>query len=223
MPISSDFQALVAKDWSPENLMGVQRALRMAYENSLSICDAEKQPIFGTPNRPLVAGSVRWLAVDYYLNEACRLGWLKGITAKWVVLGGKKNEFPCHLVLTGANTSVIAIHLQQEEDIPRDSKYRRNTRVANEACPLLAGFEHMDENVEDALINMLLVHGDKNAEFAELRAYYSVENRSQYELIIGNIMGGAVAAPPSDAETVSEPSVALILNLSEQNQPSAGA
>lgn len=228
MPLSPASRALIAQDWPVANQFALRRALQMAYDAADRICDPDEHLIFDSPNRPLVAGSVRWLAVDRHLRQACELGWLKGITAEWIVLGGKKTDFPCHLVLNGANTSVIAVHLQQENDVPRDSKYRRNARVANEACPLLAGLDNpYEQDVDDARINLLLVHGDKKAEFAELRAYYSVENQSHFDLVIPDIMGslvGSTAAPVLvDAEAVPEPAVALLRNLNGEEQSSTGA
>lgn len=211
--------ALVQQDWTPSNLMGLQRALRMAYGSVADACDPRRHAFYDTQNRAYGVGYARWLAVDFYLKQACDASWLSGITAEWVPLGGKGSL--CAMELRGLYTSVLAIHLQEPDETPRESDYRYDKRVSNERYPLLAGFEQLE--APSQLLNLLLVHGDKSAEFAELRAYDDPDNRASFTSFTGNIMAGALLPVADDSEAVAEPSVALIKPAAEQAKPSSGA
>lgn len=210
---------LVQQDWTPSNLMGLQRALRMAYGSVADACDPRRHAFYETRNRTYGVGYARWLAVDFYLKQACEAGWLTGIAAEWVPLGGKGSI--CALELRGLYTSVLAIHLQEPDETPRDSDYRYDKRVSNEKYPLLAGFEEFE--APSQLLNLLLVHGDKDAEFAALRAYDDPNNRSSFTSFSANIMVGAPLPVADDSEAVAEPSVALIAPAAEQKKLSSGA
>lgn len=210
---------LVASDWTPANLIGIQRALRLAYNETELACDPNRHPFFATRNRAYGLGYNRWLAVDYHLKQACESGWIKGISASWVALGGKGSL--CVMELRGAYTSVLAVHLQDASEPPRDSDYRYDKRVMNEKNPMLQGFEDPEDSSH--LLNLLLVHGDKTPDFAELRAYDNPEKRSSYTAFTANIMAGAPIISPADSEAVPEPSVALIQGNQIQRKPSTGA
>lgn len=209
---------LVRQDWTPTNLMGLQRALRKAYASVADACDPRRHAFYGTRNRAYGVGYARWLAIDFYLKEACDAGWLPGITAEWISLGGKGGLFA--MELRGLYTSVLAIHLQDLDETPRESDYRYDKRVSNERYPLLAGFEEME--APSQLLSLLLVHGDKNAEFAELRAYDDPRNRASYTPFTGNLMEGAPLPVGDDSEAVAEPNVALIKPAEQQTKPSDG-
>lgn len=211
--------SLVQLDWTPRNIIGIQRALRAAYNETASVCDPNRHAFFNTPNRPYGLGYNRWLAVDYHIKQACEIGWINGIAAKWVPLGGKGGL--CALELRGSYTSAVAVHLQQPEETPRDSDYRYDKRLSNERYPLLAGFEQFGE--PDQLLNLILVHGDKDAEFAELRAYDNPDNRASYTSFTGNIMAGMPLTNYDDSEIVPEPNVALLKQVTEQKNPSIRA
>lgn len=211
--------SLVQLDWTPQNLIGIQRAIRIAYNSVADACDPKRHAFYDTINRAYGLGYARWLAVDFHLKQACDAGSIKGITAHWIQLGGKGGL--CALELRGAYTSVLAIHLQESDETPRDSDYRYDKRVSNEKYPLLAGFE--EPEAPDQLLNLLLVHGDKNAEFAELRAYDNPDKRASYTAFSGNIMAGAALPTHGDSETVPEPSVALIQGVAEQKKTSTQA
>lgn len=215
----SNAATLVQQDWTPSNLMGLQRALRMAYNSVTDACDSRRHAFYDTQNRAYGVGYARWLAVDFYLKQACDAGWLTGIAAEWIPLGGKGGL--CVLELRGRYTSVLAIHLQKPDETPRDSDYRYDKRVSNEKYPLLEGFEQLE--APSQLLNLLLVHGDKNAEFAELRAYDDPDNRASCTSFTGNIMDGAPLPVVDDIEVVAEPNVALIKSAAEQAKPSSGA
>ncbi len=128
------------------------------------------------------------------------------------------------LELRGAHTSVLALHLREQDELPRDSGYRYDQRVRNEKYPLLTGFvdPHQAQDAPKQLLSLLLVHGDKNAEFAELRAYDDPDIRSSYTSFTNNIMAGVALPAANDSEAVSDPSVALIQGIANQ-KPSTGA
>lgn len=211
--------SLVQLDWTPQNIIGIQRALRVAYNSVADACDPKRHSFYDTTNRAYGVGYARWLAVDFHLKQACDAGSIKGITAHWIQLGGKGGL--CALELRGTYTSVLAIHLQEADETPRDSDYRYDKRVSNEKYPWFAGFE--DPVAPEQLLNLLLVHGDKNAEFAELRAYDNPDKRASYTSFTSNIMAGAALPAHDDSEKVPEPSVALIQGVAEQKKPTTGA
>jgi len=210
---------LVDLDWNPSNLIGLQRALRLAYNETDAACDSHRHPFFATRNRAYGLGYNRWLAVDYYLKQACELGWIKGITSTWVPLGGIGGL--CVMEMRGAYTSVLAVHLQEASETPRDSDYRYDKRLMNEKNPMLQGFE--DPEDASQLLNLLLVHGDKTPDFAELRAYDDPKKKGSFTPFTANIMAGAAIVSPADSEAVPEPNVALIPGTHDQRKPSTGA
>lgn len=215
---------LVRHDWTPQNLIGIQRALRVAYNAVEDACDPRRHPFYASRNRPFGVGYNRWLAVDHYLEHACAANWIQGITAHWISLGGSTGTPLSTLELRGTYTSVLALHLREPDELPRDSGYRYDKRVSNERYPLLTGFvDPYESPAPDQLLSLLLVHGDKNAEFAELRAYDDPESRASYTSFFGNIMAGASLPVANDSEPVSEPSVALIRGAAEEKKPSTGA
>jgi len=214
-------QALVDSDWTPRNLLALRHAIWRAYVAVARLCDPALNPFFGTPNRPFGLGYNRWLAVDHYLYEAAASGSFEGITARWIALGGNTTTPLSALELRGAVTSVVAVHLRDPNETPRDSGYRFDLRASNQRFPRLAGFE---DSESDEPLNLLLVHGDKDAEFAELRAYDDESNRGSYTPFSLNIMAGPAVAPfPVDAETVAEPNVSLLRRPKEDRKPSPGA
>lgn len=198
--------SLVREDWTPRNLLGLKKALSLGYDWAREFCDGKKHEVFTTPNKPLALGFLRWIAVDHYLKVACDAGWIEGISAVWKPLGGRKSSFPCNLELVGAHTNVIAVHAQDEEETPRHSKNRYNKRALNEQCPLLTGF--VDPYDDDGhAINLLLVHGGQNAEFAQLRAYTSVDTPSTFAPFSGNLMEALPIVSPIDVEEIPEPTI----------------
>jgi len=218
-------KSLVQLDWTPQNLIGIQRALRLAYNAVADACDPKRHAFYDTPNRPYGIGYNRWLAVEYHLHQACNAGWIQGIAAHWVSLGGKAGTPISTLELRGLHTSVLALHLREQDELPRDSGYRYDQRVNNEKYPLLTGFvdPHESPQASTQLLNLLLIHGDKNAEFAELRAYDDPENRASFTTFTENIMAGAALPASGDNEPISEPNVALIQGVADQKKPSTGA
>jgi len=62
------------------------------------------------------------------------------------------------LELRGKYTSVTAAHLMEENDTPRESKFRKRGREVNEVSPVLKGWESMAEE-SSSLIHLVLVHG----------------------------------------------------------------
>src|SRR5204863_444291 len=137
---------------------------------------------------------------------------LKGITPIWLDLTGGEGGVAA-LELRGKYTSLIAHHLQLPDDCPRGSTLRNDKRLWNQQNPILVGFPGAEEaeQPESSLINLLLVHGGRSAEFAFLRVYHSFDNARDFIPFSGNIMllEPETAASPGEAEQIAEAEIQL--------------
>ena len=82
------FLTEVAEDWTENNLLAVQEALRDAELATLSRSDKIADPLLDTPNHPNIRGYLRWVLVQKHLEIAAKSGKFDGITATWINLGG---------------------------------------------------------------------------------------------------------------------------------------
>jgi hypothetical protein len=197
-----NFLTEVAQDWTPDNLAVVQDVLIQAERLTLDRTDPVTDPILGSPNLPNLRGQMRWVLVGTCLEAAAKSGRLSGIQSRWVPLGGSSA-----LELFGQFTTVVACHLMGPEETPRESRYRRSHRIANEVSPMLQGFE-APEQVGDPL-HLVLVHGGRDSSFAYLRAYYDNAIPSAYKALSDNIMKLPTLLHTGDVEMVEEPSIGL--------------
>lgn len=172
--------------------------------------DPGRNPHLHTPNRHIIAGTMRWGIVETCLAEGCTLGRIKGITPQWMPLTPGAATGPHVLELVGKHTCVTAFHLTDPDEAPRDSNHRAEQRLFNQANPLLPGFVDHDLDA-DTLLNLLLVHGDKDAEFAYLRAYHKPDKVGAFLPVIpDNIMQlTAQTVPAAEAESIVEAEVKL--------------
>lgn len=203
MAKSTFFLTEVAQDWSEKNLTVIQESIVEAERATLARTDVRADPLLDTPNIAVHRGGVRWHMVQKHLAMAADRGLFEGITAEWVELGGF-----WVLELRGKYTSVTAAHLMEENDTPRESKFRKRGREVNEVSPVLKGFEGL-AGESSSLIHLVLVHGGKSSEFAYLRAYTDPDDRSIYKQLSRNIKLMPMLVPSIEFEPVGEPVVEL--------------
>jgi hypothetical protein len=201
-------QALRA-DWDDENLSVLRFSLERAYGLAKHATDPSKNPLFDTPNRVMALGTFRWFAVDAVLAEAANTGDLKGITAIWLPLTDGMGNRVHALELRGNKTSVMALHLSSESATPRHSSLREERRFQNYISPYFPIPEFEDRETKDGLMNLLLVHGDKDLSFGFLRAYHDAKDPKQFVELSSNIVATPVLVPALDTEVVIEPEVTL--------------
>lgn len=180
-----DLTGILAKEWHLSNRAGICRALVNAYRDVNTLCDVDRHAFFGTPNRVFALGYNRWVIVDHWVAKACELGWITGVTPVWI--NHPKSTGPIHtLELRTEHTCVSISHLSSPNAAPRDSRLRYDRRVNNEYCPYLTGWE--EPGATDAgPLGIVLVHGDKDPEFAFLRVYNDPDNMGSYRDLTGNI------------------------------------
>lgn len=208
-----DFQAAVNADWTPENQSVLRSVIQGAYGHADEKCDVFNDPDFETPNRQMVRGYLRWSILDVHLKRACDTGLLTGIGATWVRL--KNGTSGCFaLELRGSHTALIAHHIQRSDDPPRESALRFERMLQNRRNPMLPGFEQ-DEEPNDNLINLTLVHGDKEAEFAFLRVYTDPENPRTCIEVSRNLMAATDVVVPIEEEPILEPELGLRSDLAQ--------
>jgi hypothetical protein len=171
--------------------------------------NTSEDPLLKTPNLPNFRGYLRWIIVARMLEMVIERKLLTGIAAKWVCLGG------VHVFeMRGRYTCVTPCHLLSENMAPKDTEYRKDQRIVNAINPDL--FERFDDqNSDDELLKILLVHGGKSEEFAYLRAYTDPDNNSIYRRLSSNIMLTQTIVPALDEEVVPEPLVTLKKNIEE--------
>lgn len=222
--MSDDFLTKARHDWDEVNLSALKRVIVQAYAATADLTDPAKNPLFDTPNQPMLAGTNRWGLMDRFLEGACKDGTFHGIEAVWLPLSKKGTGGIHALELRGKHTCVIPFHLSDPEDVPRDSNLREEKRLFNHHNPMLQGFEEAPDADTSGLINLILVHGDKTAEFAFLRAYHDPEQKGAYISVTDNLMVStpAVLVPKVDAEEVAEPEIQLQPALRPARQGTAG-
>jgi hypothetical protein len=181
-----NLDALIAEDWNYSNLQGICRALNHTFSDVDALCDVDRNPCFSTPNRVFALGYNRWIIADYWMDQACKLEWIKGIKPEWEK--NTKSAGPIRtLVLHGTHTKLSVVHLAHPEETPRDSRMRYEGRLNNQNCPYLLGWDESAIKSPSAPIELVLVYGDKSAEFAFLRAYNNSEDLTSYRDVTSNL------------------------------------
>lgn len=219
MTSKAEYLSAIREDWPDQNLLGLQSILRAAYAKTEAETNPAHDPVYGTPNRVVLNGFLRWFLLDSYLERGAQIGSLPGITSNWVPLsnGGSIQA----LELRGQHTTLITHHLQHPDNPPRDSVLRFEKCLMNFQNPMLPGFRDDSEPTESP-INLLLVHGDKDAEFAFLRVYDNPANVHSYLRVSGNLMVLPALVEPVEVEEVAEPSVGLKPHLLKKHREGAG-
>ena len=199
-----DYFAAVEEDWNLFTLAGLRACLRAAYQALRQKSDPAQDPTFGTPNGPVVAGVMRWMFVDHHLARGCELGWMPGVTAHWIHLG---DGGVYALELRGKRTSMMAFHLNYPDSAIRESRLRFEKRFTNQMNPIFPQWDVPDGEADSArtpLINLVLVHGGKKADFAYLRAYHEPNDIQRFIAMSGNIIAQPIIMSDADAEPIIE-------------------
>jgi hypothetical protein len=187
----------IEQDWPFTNRLMLQLCVKQSNHaiRELTVLRNTRNPIFDTPNRAISSGMNRWIATDYFLDRACKMGLLPGITSVWVPLVKRKkvDGGPHALELRGKHTSLIALHLKTPIDSPRGSIFRDFRRLLNERRLQNQHFSSLFEEdnkrakqeIEElekraSLLNLTLTHGGKDAPFAMLRVYHDATKPSVY-------------------------------------------
>ncbi|MBC7366218.1 MAG: hypothetical protein H7343_05290 [Undibacterium sp.] len=200
--------ARISADWNEKNQLGVRRALERMFQSVDALCDPDRHPFFDTPNRVFALGYNRWIIADYWMEQACKLGWIEGIKPVWEK--NMRSTGPIRtLVLHGAHTKVSVVHLSAPDESPRESRMRYEGRVDNESCPYLIGWDEAAVTRLAGPINLVLVYGDKAAEFAFLRAFNNSEDLSSYRDVTNNLFA-LTRSIQIDGESVSEIKIDLM-------------
>ncbi len=208
MNSGGNFLTKIEQDWPLQHQLHLQLFIRYAYTAVYDLIygPQTRSVIFSTPNRGWFAGINRYGAVDYFLERACEMKLLQGITPAWLPLTNGENSIYA-LELRGKYTSTVAHHLHFPEDTPRGSTLRDEKRLYNQLNPSLPGFAEDSQDAEASPINLTLVHGGKAAEFAFLRVYTSAEQPGQFIPVTGNVM--AITPPASGNEEIKEAEIKL--------------
>ena len=148
---------------------------------------------------------------------------MPGITTHWLHLG---DGGVSALELRGRHTSLMAFHLKFPDASIRDSRLRFDKRFTNQMNPGFPQWE-LDADPENGdlggvaapLINLVLVHGDRRAEFAYLRAYHDPEDLHRFLPMSGNVIEQARIAPASDEELVEESVPMLKVGTQTRREP----
>lgn len=225
MNINSDSLTDIQEDWPHGHQLIIKLFLKYANQavRETTVLANTRNPIFDTPNRPFLSGMIRFGAVDYFLERACKMKLLPGINPVWIPL--TKGEGVVHaLELQGKSTSLIAHHLSSPIDPPRGSilrNFRRllnDRRISNARNPSLFGETKEEIPPSDELINLTLVHGSKPEDFAYLRIYHRLDKPQKYiPFSAENIMllQPDTASGAVEEEQIAEAEVELKKHLKE--------
>lgn len=199
--MDTDYITRVENDWTEGNLLVVRDCVQRAVESVRRITEAN--PEFISPNRPNLEGVMRWVIVETELERAYMAGCFNGLKGGWIHLGGTSV-----FELRGIYSAMLPHHLSSASEAPRESTLRSNKRQQNQNAPYLPAFDKQEVALDAFMrINTTLVHGDKKAEFAYLRIYDDIEDRSVYTRVGGNIMqleGRGIAMPEMEQEQIEE-------------------
>lgn len=210
----------IQEDWCQRNINALQASLRETEVAMLGRTDIEADPLLDSPNLPNLRGYMRWAILPKIIQSHVAAGRYAGISGSWVPLGGVsvfELESDC--------TTLTAFHLKHEDEVPRESFYRKNKRRLN-AGPQM-GFPYYDvparrDDSDNPRTHLTLVYGGEE-EFAYLRAYFDEENRSYYHKLSGNIMNMPMLLSSVETELVADPQIELGLRLKTKrfDKPSA--
>ncbi len=211
----------VQQDWCQRNLMALQTSLRETETAMLSRTDTVADPLLSSPNLANLRGYMRWAILPRIIENHISVGRYPGISGKWTSMGGVSI-----FEMEGDFTTITAFHLKHEDEVPRESVFRKNKRRLNAGPQLQLGLsdEPADDGAQEkARVHLTLVYGGREQEFAYLRAYFDEDNRSYYHKLSANIMTMPVLLDAMETELVEEPQIELGLKLKTGHFDKAGA
>ncbi len=188
------------QDWPEGNLSALKVCLLSALEETEKICNPKNNSVFATPNQPMHTGVTRFVAVSQRLDQGCKSGLLRGITAHWRQ-AQQKNGFYI-FELHGANTEMIVCHISDMEDSPRDCAFRSDWRTGLQQ---VMSFIAEGQGEREKLKLTLVYGGKRGEEFAFIRGYYDPAKPTHYIDLTGNIMNVPFAEPSADQEDIQGP------------------
>ncbi len=219
MQDTQQISILIRQDWTDSNLAVLKQVLGAAYSvaDLNSRVGIDERSVF-SPNRKFVRGMSRWDSVNVHLADACERGLLEGITARWIPANGKKGSVQA-LELVGKNTTLTAHHLNELDDYPRVSQLRFCRWIENSKNQILMG-SILEESAgpNSGLINVNLVHGDQDPDFAYLRVYVDPINLADCLDVSPNIMSLSSIVTLVDDEKVDETGPELRTGLGRQDE-----
>lgn len=193
-----EYITTVRQDWPDPNLVSLQEVLREACDAVLDRTNERDDPLLNSPNLRNLRGYYRWALVPKYLERAIEIGKFSGLEPNWVPLGG------VHMFeLRGQHTVVTVCHLSEEDEVPKQSEYRKIARRLNPSPQMDYLQPPVLENGEK--LHLTLVYGGKDGEFAYLRAYFDEEKRSYYHKVSMNIMAMPTLVESFDTEEIEDP------------------
>ena len=210
MNYSNSLTAVIEHDWCARNLFALQSSLREAEAAAASRSDPTSDPLMKSPNLPIIRGQLRWALLPPILENHLRAGRYAGIAGKWISLGSVSV-----FELEGECTSITACHLSHEDDVPRESTYRKDRRRLNSGPQMPLPFEEGNaSNIDpDLKVNLTLVYGGLEEPFAYLRAYFDEDKRSYYHKVSSNIMALPTLLDSTETEQIPDPQIGLGLKL----------
>ena len=224
--MNTEFFNQIQEDWPHSHQLVLQLFLKHANlaVRETTVLANTRNPIFETPNRSFLSGMIRFGAVDYFLERACKMNLLPGIKPQWIPL--TKGEGVVHaLELQGKYTSLIAHHIATPNDPPRGSMLRNYRRLLNDRLKLNEQnpslFEEDNKKIlelkpsEIRTVNLTLVHGK---DFAFLRIYNRLDKPKKYVPFSNEnimVLKPAGSNANDEAEQIIEAEVQLKKHLQE--------
>jgi hypothetical protein len=204
------------EEWG-DKLHRIKQILESAEARVQAKTDPEKDSVYFSPNRSIMVGQVRWWEVNDQFFQACKVGLLGPISARWERLCDVPGGIH-ELVMYGAHSTMSVVHLSHPNEVPRPSTRRKNLRTLNGQLPLFFEFPEADEALE--LAHVTLVHGGKEEKFAYLRVYFDSEYPERYIQLTDNIMTLPIVLEAAEVEQVQEAEVGIKPHLVKKKEDS---
>lgn len=201
-------------EWT-DKLHRLKQILESAEGKVLAKTDPEKDSVYFSPNRSIMVGQVRWWEVNDQFFQACKVGLLGTISAKWERLSEVPGGFH-ELVMYGEHSTMSVVHLAHPDEVPRASTRRKNLRMLNGQLPLFEEFPEQEGALEIA--HVTLVHGGKEEKFAYLRVYFDPEYPERYIQLTENIMALPMVLEAVEVEFVFDVEVGIKPHLAKKKE-----
>ena len=189
-----EIETLVGREWL--NSAGVIfTALQAAYaETERILID---NPLLRHRNQANIQGQLRYFLSATVLDHCVEQGRIPGITSTWVSQG-------CEiLVLKSSSFEVQLAHTPAPDQKPKMSQRRELATVSNQL--LLEGIlPEKKSSSQEALMQLFLLHGNKNLNFVNLACPDSLDREASYVYLSPNFATMPRAMSDLDVEEVQE-------------------
>lgn len=213
MKILDSLTETVRQDWHIRNLNALQSALQEVELAVNERVNPRTDPLMDTPNRAMYRGQTRWILLPPILERYLSVNRITGLTSRWTPLGSNGVH---QYELIGDRTSLVACHVTQSSDSPRECEYRKNRRELNTSAQTLMAFEQEIQAEAQRMHYVTLVFGTEpktNEPFAYLRMYYDEAGKTCYFKLSSNIMRMPRLLDHLEEEVIEAPQVDLGLKL----------